>query len=155
MAVATVDHDWWRRRRHFKEATKKMSIANLFCSLLFLSLSRRLSSSVFQQEFDSDDASPLSCSDVESFQGKIVYNPDGSAYIIDSENESLSNISSTDNCTTGKYPNDLVCVRASHPSLVRVSHYTICSILFFLCVCRVNSDGVAFWHRNSVDRVRR
>lgn len=40
------------------------------------------------QEYDSDDASPASCSDVETFQGKIVYNPDGSAYIIDSENES-------------------------------------------------------------------
>lgn len=39
------------------------------------------------QEYDSDDASPMS-PDVESFQGKIVYNPDGSAYIIDSENES-------------------------------------------------------------------
>ncbi|XP_055922638.1 zinc finger protein 2 isoform X2 [Eupeodes corollae] len=38
----------------------------------------------------------MSCSDVESFQGKIVYNPDGSAYIIDSENESLSNI--PENC---------------------------------------------------------
>lgn len=45
------------------------------------------------KEYDSDDASPVSCSDVESFQGKIVYNPDGSAYIIDSENDSLSNIS--------------------------------------------------------------
>ncbi|KAG4069965.1 hypothetical protein HA402_015189 [Bradysia odoriphaga] len=45
------------------------------------------------EEYDSDDASPVSCSDVESFQGKIVYNPDGSAYIIDSENDSLSNIS--------------------------------------------------------------
>lgn len=42
----------------------------------------------FIQEYDSDDASPASCSDVETFQGKIVYNPDGSAYIIDSENES-------------------------------------------------------------------
>ncbi|XP_063706502.1 zinc finger protein 2 [Culicoides brevitarsis] len=40
------------------------------------------------EEYDSDDASPASCSDVETFQGKIVYNPDGSAYIIDSENES-------------------------------------------------------------------
>lgn len=39
------------------------------------------------QEYDSDEASPASCSDVETFQGKIVYNPDGSAYIIDSENE--------------------------------------------------------------------
>lgn len=38
-------------------------------------------------------SSPTSCSDVESFQGKIVYNPDGSAYIIDSENDSLSNLS--------------------------------------------------------------
>lgn len=50
------------------------------------------------KDYDSDDASPVSCSDVESFQGKIVYNPDGSAYIIDSENDSLSNISSTENC---------------------------------------------------------
>lgn len=54
------------------------------------------------QEYDSDDASPVSCSDVESFQGKIVYNPDGSAYIIDSENDSLSNIS--ENCLgSGKF----------------------------------------------------
>lgn len=30
---------------------------------------------------------------MESFQGKIVYNPDGSAYIIDSENDSQSNVS--------------------------------------------------------------
>ncbi|XP_037926032.1 zinc finger protein 2 isoform X4 [Hermetia illucens] len=47
------------------------------------------------EEYESDEGSPVSCSDVESFQGKIVYNPDGSAYIIDSENESLSNISET------------------------------------------------------------
>lgn len=50
------------------------------------------------QEYDSDDASLVSCSDVESFQGKIVYNADGSAYIIDSESDSISNIS--DHCLT-------------------------------------------------------
>lgn len=58
-----------------------------------------------KKEYDSDDASALSCSDVESFQGKIVYNPDGSAFIIDSENESLSNISSADNYAAGMLKN--------------------------------------------------
>ncbi|XP_037051076.1 zinc finger protein 2 isoform X6 [Bradysia coprophila] len=55
------------------------------------------------EEYDSDDASPVSCSDVESFQGKIVYNPDGSAYIIDSENDSLSNISENGLGTVNDY----------------------------------------------------
>ncbi|XP_055714609.1 zinc finger protein 2 isoform X2 [Phlebotomus papatasi] len=50
-------------------------------------------------DYDSDEASPRSCSDVESFQGKIVYNSDGSAYIIDSDNDSLSHIS--DSCVAG------------------------------------------------------
>ncbi|XP_059609859.1 zinc finger protein 2 isoform X2 [Phlebotomus argentipes] len=50
-------------------------------------------------DYDSDEGSPRSCSDVESFQGKIVYNSDGSAYIIDSDNDSLSHIS--DSCGAG------------------------------------------------------
>jgi hypothetical protein len=40
------------------------------------------------QEYDSDEASPTSnFAEVERFQGKVVYNLDGKAYIIDSENE--------------------------------------------------------------------
>lgn len=39
------------------------------------------------QEYDSDEASPTSYAEVERFQGKVVYNLDGKAYIIDSENE--------------------------------------------------------------------
>lgn len=42
----------------------------------------------FLQEYDSDEASPTSnFAEVERFQGKVVYNLDGKAYIIDSENE--------------------------------------------------------------------
>ncbi|GAB0093920.1 hypothetical protein DMENIID0001_091120 [Sergentomyia squamirostris] len=55
-------------------------------------------------DYDSDETSPSrSCSDVESFQGKIVYNSDGSAYIIDSDNDSnqisenVSGVISTNN----------------------------------------------------------
>ncbi|KAG5666578.1 hypothetical protein PVAND_014596 [Polypedilum vanderplanki] len=39
------------------------------------------------EEYDSDEASPSSYAEVERFQGKVVYNLDGKAYIIDSENE--------------------------------------------------------------------
>jgi hypothetical protein len=39
------------------------------------------------QEYDSDEASPPSYAEVERFQGKVVYNLDGKAFIIDSENE--------------------------------------------------------------------
>jgi hypothetical protein len=40
------------------------------------------------QEYDSDEASPTSnFAEVERFQGKVVYNLDGKAYIIDSESE--------------------------------------------------------------------
>lgn len=42
---------------------------------------------VYSQEYDSDEASPTSYAEVERFQGKVVYNLDGKAYIIDSENE--------------------------------------------------------------------
>lgn len=42
---------------------------------------------VLAQEYDSDEASPTSYAEVERFQGKVVYNLDGKAYIIDSENE--------------------------------------------------------------------
>lgn len=42
---------------------------------------------VLLQEYDSDEASPTSYAEVERFQGKVVYNLDGKAYIIDSENE--------------------------------------------------------------------
>ncbi|XP_055690106.1 zinc finger protein 2 isoform X3 [Lutzomyia longipalpis] len=56
-------------------------------------------STTAELDYDSDEASPQSCSDVESFQGKIVYNSDGSAYIIDSDNDSLSHIS--DSCAAG------------------------------------------------------
>lgn len=38
------------------------------------------------QEYDSDEASP-SYAEVERFQGKVVYNLDGKAYIIDADNE--------------------------------------------------------------------
>ena len=44
---------------------------------------------------DSFTNSPLSSSDVEAFQGKIVYNPDGSAYIIDPD-ESMPNMTHND-----------------------------------------------------------
>lgn len=39
------------------------------------------------QEYDSDEASPTSYAEVERFQGKVVYNLDGKAYIIDADNE--------------------------------------------------------------------
>lgn len=39
------------------------------------------------QEYDSDEASPASYAEVERFQGKVVYNLDGKAYIIDADNE--------------------------------------------------------------------
>lgn len=42
---------------------------------------------IYLQEYDSDEASPSSYAEVERFQGKVVYNLDGKAYIIDSENE--------------------------------------------------------------------
>lgn len=41
----------------------------------------------YLQEYDSDEASP-NYAEVERFQGKLVYNHDGKAYIIDAENES-------------------------------------------------------------------
>lgn len=56
------------------------------------------------QEYDSDEASPLSSfADVERFQGKIVYNLDGKAYIIDSENE-LPSSQLSDSSIKGKVP---------------------------------------------------
>lgn len=39
------------------------------------------------KEYDSDEASPTSYAEVERFQGKVVYNLDGKAYIIDADNE--------------------------------------------------------------------
>lgn len=56
--------------------------------IIFLFLVLPIKSFFFNlQEYDSDEASPTSYAEVERFQGKVVYNLDGKAYIIDSENE--------------------------------------------------------------------
>ena len=46
-----------------------------------------------------------------------MYNPDGSAYIIDSENDSLSNISATENCLASGKLNSKSLLAALDPSV--------------------------------------
>lgn len=63
---------------------KLINLKNIFHFLLILWVEWMLKK-FHLQEYDSDEGS--SFADVERFQGKIVYNLDGKAYIIDSENE--------------------------------------------------------------------
>lgn len=59
----------------------------------------------------------MSTSDVESFTGKIVCNIDGSSYIIDAENATLSSLN--DNSLSGK-------------QCCRVKQILFCFIFFFI-----------------------
>lgn len=54
----------------------------------------------FQNSNNANDGSPMFSSDVETFNGKIVYNLDGSAFIIDAGSASLSSSSATPTTAT-------------------------------------------------------
>lgn len=58
----------------------------------------------FQNSNNANDGSPMFSSDVETFNGKIVYNLDGSAFIIDAGSANLSSSSATPTTATTPTP---------------------------------------------------